>query len=100
MPQTGSAPVRGLDAVSCWCASMLCLLPADGRRTKLLQMPDLHGGVPRADRRHAEADETRGVLTSLTPGSKTMRAGRKSTGKAVAVPAKRWNPMKALRHAA
>src|SRR5229473_2123460 len=36
MPQTGSMPVRGLEAVWCWCASICASCPADGRRTKFL----------------------------------------------------------------
>src|SRR2546425_8503702 len=36
MPQTGSMPVRGLKAVSCWCASTSASYPADGRRPKFL----------------------------------------------------------------
>lgn len=34
--QTGSMPVRGFNAGSCWCTSILASCPADGRRTKFL----------------------------------------------------------------
>src|SRR5712671_4076824 len=36
MPQTGSMPVRDLDAVSCWWASIFDSCFADARRTKVL----------------------------------------------------------------